>query len=106
MEFGQWVLLAYAALMALGGLMGFRAGSKVSLYAGVGSGAVLLAALGATYYAMNVGLWAGCVVAVLLAVTFGRRLARTGNFMPGGMLLVASLVAATLLGYSAWTGAG
>ena len=66
MVIGQWVLLAYAVFMVLGGLMGFRAGSKVSLYAGFGSGVALLAALGATYYAMGVGLWAGCVLAARL----------------------------------------
>ena len=39
----QLVLLIYAVLMILGGLMGTRAGSKASLYAGLGSGLALLA---------------------------------------------------------------
>jgi len=102
MVIGQWVLLGYALLMMLGGLMGFKAGSKVSLYAGLGSGVALFAALGATYYEMRIGLWAGCALAVILALTFGRRLAKTGKFMPSGMLLVVSIAAAILLGYSAW----
>ncbi len=103
MVIGQWVLMSYAALIMLGGLMGFRAGSNVSLYAGFGSGVALLAALGATYYAMGVGLWAGCVMAATLTLMFARRLAKSGKFMPTGMLLVASLATALLLGYSAWT---
>jgi uncharacterized membrane protein (UPF0136 family) len=103
MEFGQWVLMGYAVLMMFGGLMGFRAGSNVSLYAGFGSGVALLAALGATYYAIGVGLWAGCALAAILTLMFGSRLAKTGKFMPSGMLLAVSLLAAVLLGYSAWT---
>ena len=103
MVIGQWVLLVYAVFMVLGGLMGFRAGSKVSLYAGFGSGVALLAALGATYYAMGVGLWAGGVLAAILTLMFGQRLAKTGKFRPSGMLLVVSLAAVVLLGYSAWT---
>jgi uncharacterized membrane protein (UPF0136 family) len=103
MEFGQWVLMGYAVLMMFGGVMGFRAGSKVSLYAGFGSGVALLAALGVTFLAMGVGLVAGCVLAAILTSMFGQRLAKTGKFMPSGMLLVVSLLAAVLLGYSAWT---
>ncbi len=103
MVIGQWVLMGYAVLMMLGGLMGFRAGSSVSLYAGFGSGVALLAALGATYYAMGVGLWVGCGLAAILTLMFGQRLAKTGKLMPAGMLLAVSLVAAVLLGYSAWT---
>ncbi|NIM01634.1 MAG: hypothetical protein GTN89_12565, partial [Acidobacteria bacterium] len=87
MGLGQWVLLIYAVLMIAGGAMGSRAGSKVSLYAGVGSGLVLLAAFGATFAALETGLWIGCGLAAALAVVFGKRLAKTGKFMPAGMLL-------------------
>jgi uncharacterized membrane protein (UPF0136 family) len=41
---GPIVLLAYGAFMVLGGVMGQRAGSRVSLYAGVGSGLLLTVA--------------------------------------------------------------
>ena len=101
MVIGQWILLVYGLFMMLGGLMGIRAGSKVSLFAGFGSGAALLAALGATYYALATGLWAGCALAAILTLMFGSRLAKSGKFMPTGMLLVVSLAAAVLLGYSA-----
>lgn len=99
---GPTILLAYAVLMILGGLMGFRAGSKVSLYAGAGSGVALLAAWGVTFVALGPGLWVGCVLAALLAVTFGKRVSATGKFMPSGMLLIVSIVAAVFLGYHAW----
>ncbi len=103
MVMGQWVLVGYAVLMVFGGLMGFRAGSKVSLYAGAGSGVALLAVFGATYLALGPGLWVGCALAALLTLMFGQRLAKTGKFMPSGMLLVVSIAVAVLLGYSAWT---
>jgi len=102
MATGQWVLLGYALFMMLGGVMGSRAGSKVSLYAGVGSGVALLAALGVTFRAMEPGLWIGCALAAILLLMFARRLAKTGKVMPSGMLLALSLVAAIVLGYSAW----
>jgi uncharacterized membrane protein (UPF0136 family) len=102
MVLGQWVLVGYAVLMVFGGLMGSRAGSKVSLYAGAGSGVALLAALGFTFSSLGTGLWIGCAIAALLTVMFGGRLAKTGKVMPSGMLLVVSLVAAALLGYNAW----
>ncbi len=103
MVLGQWVLLVYAALMIAGGAMGSRAGSKVSLYAGLGSGVALLAALAASFAALAVGLWIGCALAAILALMFGKRLAGTGKFMPAGMLLLVSLGALVLLGYGAWT---
>ena len=56
-----------------------------------------------TFVALVDGLWIGCVLAAILAVTFGKRLSATGKFMPSGMLLIASLAAAVILGYSAWT---
>ena len=101
MELGQWILLAYAALMVVGGLIGAKAGSKVSLFAGLGSGVALLAALGLTFAALAAGLWTGCILAALLTVTFARRFSATKKFMPAGMLLVVSVLAAVLLAMTA-----
>ena len=98
---GPIVLLVYAALMILGGLMGHRAGSKVSLYAGVGSGVVLLGVWFVTRSQLGVGLWIGAVVTLLLCISFGMRLAKTGKLMPAGGLLAISVVALLLLAYSA-----
>ena len=102
MSLGQIVLLAYAILMIAGGVMGYAtAGSKPSLFAGVGSGVVLIAAWILTRSSPTAGLWLGCVVALLLCVSFAMRLAKTAKFMPSGMLLVVSVAALVLLTVSA-----
>ena len=97
MSHGPTVLLVYGLLMLIGGAMGYRAGSKVSLYAGGGSGMLLLAAWAVTFVQPTVGLWAGLVISLLLCAVTGRRLAATRKLMPAGLLLVASVAAFVLL---------
>ena len=105
MVVGQYVLIVYALLTLLGGLMGSRAGSKVSLVAGSASGVVLLVALIVSWFDLVVGLWIGVVVGALLAIVFGIRLSKTGKLMPSGMMLAVSLVAVLVLLLSAlWNG--
>ena len=105
MVVGQYVLIVYALLLLLGGLMGSRAGSKVSLVAGSASGVVLLAAFIVSWFELVVGLWIGVVVGALLAIVFGIRLSKTGKLMPSGMMLAVSLVAVLVLLLSAlWNG--
>ena len=67
MTMGQTVLLLYGVLMIVGGAMGYRAGSNVSLYAGGGSGLVLIVAFVISRFNLSVGLWIGTVVGALLA---------------------------------------
>ena len=98
---GTTVLLVYAVLMVVGGAMGMRAGSKASLIAGASSGVLLMAAWGVTFVNVAAGLWMGAVIALLLTATFAKRFAKTKKFMPGGMLLAVSLIAAISLILSA-----
>jgi uncharacterized membrane protein (UPF0136 family) len=91
------VLLVYGAFMILGGVMGARKGSRVSLYAGAGSGLLLLVAWFVTRTHLAAGLWLGVAVAALLCGVTGVRLARSGKFMPAGMLLAVSVVALVAL---------
>ena len=100
MTFGQIVLLAYAFLVLLGGMLGARAGSRVSLYAGSGAGILLLVAVGVSAGMHTLGIRIGTVITLLLAIVFLFRLLRTGKFMPAGMMLVVSLVTALLLVFS------
>ena len=97
MNLGPLVLLLFAIGMILGGLMGYRAGSKASLISGTASGLVLLGAWFVSRSQLAVGLWAGAAVGALLSVVFGIRLAKTGKVMPAGGLLVFSVVATVLL---------
>lgn len=100
MTLGQVVLVLYGLLMIVGGAMGYRAGSAASLYAGGGSGVVLLAAFVVSRFQLSVGIWIGIVVGALLAVSFVMRLAKTGKFMPSGGLLILSVVAVGLMLWS------
>lgn len=101
MNLGPTVLLVYGILMVLGGLMGYRAGSRVSLIAGLVSGVLLLAAWWLSRTQPVAGLWAGVVITLLLCGSFAMRLLETRRFMPSGALLVVSVVALLLLAYSA-----
>ncbi len=97
MALGPTTLLVYGILMILGGLLGARAGSRVSLTAGAGSGLLLLGAWLLTRFSVSAGLWMGALLALLLSATFGVRAKRTGKFMPAGMLLAVSVAALVLL---------
>ena len=102
MNFIAILLLAYGLLMLVGGVMGWRAGSRASLIAGGASSVLLLiAAWLASGPAIVTGLWLGIVVALALAIVFGVRLAKTGKPMPAGPLLALSVIVLVLLLLSA-----
>jgi uncharacterized membrane protein (UPF0136 family) len=96
----EWVMLVYALLLIVGGLMGFRAGSKVSLMAGGGSGVAMLLALYVAQSNPRAGVLAAGAISLVLSAIFGRRLAASGKFMPSGMLLLVSLVSLVVFGWS------
>jgi uncharacterized membrane protein (UPF0136 family) len=104
MGLGPTTLLVYGILMVLGGLMGLRAGSRASLYAGSGSGLLLLVAWLVTRVSPAAGLWMGLILTVLLTLTFAGRWKKTGKFMPAGLLLLVSLVALVVLAMSVFSG--
>ena len=101
---GQITLGVYALLLMAGGLIGFlKAGSRPSLIAGVMSGLLAVGCLMVFMFASpRGGCWAGVALAGLMAVVFVIRLKKTGKFMPSGMLLAMSAVAAFLLAASVW----
>lgn len=84
------LLAIYAALLAIGGVMGFvKAGSKASLVAGVASAIVAAIALGLTFAAVS-GFWLGAALAVVLLFVFAQRFLRTRKFMPAGVICLLS----------------
>ena len=102
MDLGRVVLAVYAVLMLVGGVMGYRAAkSSASLVAGVGSAVVLLVALFLSLRAPATGYWLGALTSLALCIVFTLRLAKTGKFMPSGMLLTVSFVALVLITYAA-----
>ncbi|OQR69805.1 transmembrane protein 14C isoform 1 [Tropilaelaps mercedesae] len=86
---------AYAAIVALGGVMGYvKAGSVMSLGAGLTFGS--LAAVGACQLSVDPARYQSLlVVSCILATLMGYRFANSGKFIPAG--LVATLSIATAL---------
>jgi uncharacterized membrane protein (UPF0136 family) len=86
-------LLVLSVLVCLGGVMGFiKAQSKASLTAGIISGALLAAAYSVAQRNFRQGAMFGAVIAALLCVVFGIRLAKTKSFMPSGMMLAVCAI--------------
>jgi uncharacterized membrane protein (UPF0136 family) len=89
-----WIVLIYAALVAAGGVMGYlKAGSLPSLLAGVVSGLLLGgSALAMMRGAFQAGWWLALVVTILLLVRFGMAATKGFKMMPGGMVIIMSIV--------------
>lgn len=96
-EAARNAIAVYGVVIAGGGVGAFlRSGSKPSIISGVTAGIALAAA----YFKDSVPL-ALCTAAVL-AVVFALRFAKSGKFMPAGMLFLASLAAAVFFGVSVY----
>lgn len=94
---GVILILVYAALLLIGGFVGFRvSGSRVSLISGVASAAVLVVAWLLARSTPARGLWLAAAVALALTVVFIMRFFKTGSFMPAGMMVVLSVAALVL----------
>jgi uncharacterized membrane protein (UPF0136 family) len=91
---GQITLGIYAALLAVGGVIGYvKAGSRSSLIAGSISAIAAALALGLSIRSSRWGVPLGLILSTSLFVLFGYRYAaKTRKFMPSGLLAVASLV--------------
>lgn len=95
-----WAILIYGLLVAVGGVMGYvKASSLASLIAGVGAGLVLVGAAAAMMKgAYQAGWWAALIVALLLLGRFGSvALSKGFKLMPGGMMIILSVLAIALL---------
>jgi uncharacterized membrane protein (UPF0136 family) len=94
-----WVILIYGILVAAGGAIGyFKAGSMASLIAGVGSGLLLAgASMAMMKGSYQVGWWISLIVALLLLGRFGSAAMKGFKMMPGGMVIILSLIVIVLL---------
>ncbi len=99
-RFATIALLTYAALMLIGGIMGYRAaGSTASLIGGFGSAIVLLGAFAVSRSRPRPGFAIASVTALLLTINFSMRVAKTGNFIPTGIFLIISVLAAIVFSW-------
>lgn len=96
------MILVFAAVMFAGGLIGYlTAGSRASLISGTASAGLLVLAFFLARTNPIQGLQAAAVLSALLAVVFAIRAFKTRKFMPSGMLLILSIVAAVYFYLSA-----
>jgi uncharacterized membrane protein (UPF0136 family) len=92
------LIVVYGLLVAIGGIIGYRkAGSKVSLLSGLGSGVALAIAAYLTWQNLRIGLSVATIIAIALAIVFGMRWSKTGAWMPAGMMTILSGLIAIIL---------
>lgn len=97
-ELGKISLLVLAILICAGGAIGFlKAKSKVSLIAGMISGALLATCYSIANRNAATGFLIGKVVCGLLIAMFGFRLYKTKKFMPNGLMLIFSAIELVVL---------
>jgi uncharacterized membrane protein (UPF0136 family) len=89
-----WLVLIYGILIAVGGVMGFRAGSTASLIAGGISGIALVgAAVAMMKGSYSAGWWVALIVALILLGRFGSVAISKGfKMMPEGMVIILSII--------------
>ena len=81
----------YVVLLLVGGAMGFRAGSKISLIMGSVSACLMIASLLVMKMSPSGGHIAIAVLSLMLVVVFVIRFIKTAAFMPAGLMLIASV---------------
>ncbi len=92
-----WLILVYALLVAIGGIIGYvKAKSNQSLLSGLGSGIALAIAWYISLQNPTAGLAMAAVIALALLVVFALRFRATSKFMPAGLLAILSLVTTVL----------
>jgi uncharacterized membrane protein (UPF0136 family) len=97
-NFSIKVLWVYIVLLLVGGLIGFIKGkSKVSLITSAVFAALLILTTLRSVFQPGFALGLANVVLLLLLVVFAVRLAKTRKFMPGGLILAATVVVLALV---------
>ena len=88
----KMIIAGYGLLMIIGAFMGLKAGSKISLYMGLASGALVFLGLYLMYSSARTGLLFLSVIGGALSIVFLMRFLKTYKAMPSGMLLAISLL--------------
>jgi uncharacterized membrane protein (UPF0136 family) len=95
----SWIVLIYGILVAAGGVMGYvNAKSAASLVAGGISGILLAgAAIAMMRGSYQAGWWVALIVTILLLGRFGSAALKGFKMMPGGMVIILSVIVLIVL---------
>ncbi len=100
MNIGIIAAIAYGILAVGGGIMGYvKAKSKISLFAGVSCGILLIIAGILPLMGMNWGLILATVIATFLVITFIARLIKTRKLMPAALMIGAGIISVGIMLY-------
>jgi uncharacterized membrane protein (UPF0136 family) len=93
MEATRIYFILFGVLTIAGGIVGYvKAGSVVSIIAGVITGVLLLVAAFLLPEHRAAGLATGFIISLLLAAQFIPKFLRTGKVMPAGMMSILSVL--------------
>lgn len=93
MEAAKIYFVVFGLLTIAGGIVGYaKAGSVVSIIAGVITGVLLLVAAFLLPEHRLAGLATALIVSLLLAAQFVPKFLRTGRVMPAGLMSVLSVI--------------
>ncbi len=100
MSLGVIAAIAYGLFAIMGGIVGYtKAKSKISLFAGCGTGILLILGGILQIQGLTWGLIFSIVMSVFLIITFISRLLKTRKFMPSGLMIIAGFIALAMMGY-------
>lgn len=90
--------MIFGLITLVGGIIGFVAGSSVSLIAGGIAGFILIFTGLRLQKGWRPGLYVALIVALVLAGNFGRSyFVGEGKFMPGGLMIILSAISVLLV---------
>ncbi len=94
-------ILIYAAVLVIGGVVGWRlSGSRMSFTASLISAALLTTTCRLSHNSSFGGYLMATIVSLALGILFAVRFRKAGKFLPSGMMLILSLVVVILLGWT------
>lgn len=85
-------LLIYSLILLTGGLIGyFKSSSLISLIAATATSLIIILSIWLSYQGFTWGKFLAWIPLIALTLFFGYRFYKTGQWMPGGIMLIASL---------------
>jgi uncharacterized membrane protein (UPF0136 family) len=94
----SYIVLIYGILVIIGGVMGYvKAKSRASITMGSISGILLVVCGVLMMRGMAFGVYAALVISIFLGVILSFRFKGSRKFMPGGLMVVLSLIAVVFL---------